>query len=236
MRDSFAMDSTRHSDRLESKKVFVKLSLAGFFLYVAIFLCSLVAVALLVYNFANCPQEDLHSSENHFRIHSDIINPTLSLSSTQRPDNNDKYSEKDLRLPRSIKPISYDVVLLPLLSGENFTFDGEIEIKILISENCKNVTLHSYLLQVMWDFSHIQKLDDDDNPIENVSITKQYFIEDKQFLVLETSKTLEEDIFYLVKLKFNGSIKDNLQGFYKSSYDVGSETRWLVSELLSLIV
>lgn len=227
-RDSFAMDNTRHSDRLESKKVFVKLSLAGFFLYVAIFVCSLVAVALLVYNFANCPQEDPLLSENHFRSHSNKINPALSLTSTtQSPDSSVRPLEKDLRLPRSVKPISYDVVLLPFLNDDNFTFHGEIEIKILIAESCKNVTLHSYSLQVLWNFSHIQKLD----PAENVSITKQYFIEDKQFLVLETSKTLEENSFYIVKLRFVGSIKDNLQGFYKSSYNVGSEIRWMVRDM-----
>ena len=232
MRDSFAMDNARQSDRLESKKVFLKLSRGGFFLYVAIFLCSLVAVALLVYNFANCNQEAPHVSEHHFRIQDNLIHPTLSLtSSTQSPDNAISPSEKDLRLPRSIKPISYDVTLLPFLSGENFTFHGEIEIKLLVTESCKNITLHSYLLQILWDSTNIQKLDNDDDPTENVSISKQYFIEDKQFLVLETNKILEENTFYLLKLKYTGSIKDNLQGFYKSSYNVGSETRWMVSEL-----
>lgn len=232
MRGNFAMDNTRHSDRLESKKAFVKLSRAGFFLYVAIFLCSLVAVALLVYNFVKCPQEDPQISENHFRIHDETINPTLSLrSSTQSPENGVKQPEKDLRLPRSIKPISYDLILLPFLSGENFTFHGEVEIKILIAERCKNVTLHAFSLQVLWNYSYIQKIDNDNERAENVSIAKQYFIEDKQFLVLETSKMLEVNAFYLVKLKFIGSIKDNLQGFYKSSYNAGSETRWIVSNV-----
>lgn len=229
------MDNTRHSDRLESKKAFMKLSRTGFFLYVAIFLFSLVAVALLVYNFANCPQDDPHLSENHFHIR-ETVHPTFivtSTTSTQSPDNNEEnsvtHSEKDLRLPRSIKPISYDVILLPFLNDDNFTFHGEIEIKIKISEDCKNITMHSYSLQVLWDYSLIQKLDFDGNPVNNVSIAKQYFIDDKQFLVLETNKILEANTFYVVKLRFTGAIKDNLQGFYKSSYNVESETRWIVS-------
>lgn len=229
MRDSFAMDNTRHSDRFESKKAFLKLSRTGFFLFMAIFLCSLVAVALLVYNFAVCPQDDPQLSENHYHVREDLINPTLPLVTSTTPGNNETKSDKELRLPRSIKPISYDIVLLPFLNADNFTFNGETEIRIEVTEDCKNVTLHSFSLQIIWSFSHIQKLDSDNKPAENVSISNQYFVEDKQFLVLETSKVLEANSFYIVKLQFVGSIKDNLQGFYKSSYNVGSETRWIAS-------
>lgn len=210
----------------------MNLSRTGFFLFVAIFVCSLIAVALLVYNFAVCPQEDTQSSETHRHYGNDLISPTSTLSlttSTLTPDNNGTKHAKDLRLPRSIHPISYDVVLLPFLATDNFTFNGDIVIKIQILENCKNVTLHSLSLQIIWNHSHIQKLDVDGIPEENVTIHNQYFVEDKQFLVLETSKELEANSFYLVKLRFIGTIKDNLQGFYKSSYNVGSETRWLAS-------
>lgn len=229
MRDSFAMDNTRHNDRFESKKTFLKLSRTGFFLFMAMFICSLVAVALLVYNFAVCPQDEIQLSENHFHIREDLINPTLSLVTSSTPSSNETKFEKELRLPRSIRPISYDVVLLPFLNADNFTFNGETEIKIHIVENCMNVTLHSFSLQIVWSFSHIQKLDSNEKPTENVSITNQYFVEDKQFLVLETNKVLEANSFYLVKLRFVGAIKDNLQGFYKSSYNVGSNTRWIAS-------
>lgn len=224
------MDTRRHSDHFESKKIFLKLSCTGFFLLVAIFLCSMVAVALLVYNFAICPQDDPHITENHFHLGKDLINHPLSLStSTQSSENHESKIDKDLRLPRSIQPISYDVILLPFLSEGNFTFNGEIAIEIHVTEPCKNVTLHSYSLEIIWSSSQIQKLDDDGNAVENVSITKQYFVGDKQFLVLETSKELNENSTYVVKLKFVGSIKDNLQGIYKSSYNVGTETRWIAS-------
>jgi aminopeptidase N len=228
MRDSFAMDNnTRHAD--QKKAPFIKLSRIGFFLLIAIFLCSLVAVALLVYNFTVCPQDDPQVSANHFHVRDQLISPAHPLTtSTQSPENATKHA-KELRLPRSIKPISYDVVLLPFLNNDNFTFNGEIAIKLLIAETCKNVTLHSLTLKFNWNYSYIQKLDDDDKSEGNVSITSQYFVEEKQFLVLETAKELEKDSIYVVRLQFSGSIKDNLQGFYKSSYNVGTETRWIAS-------
>lgn len=230
MRDSFAMDNARHSDHYESKKAFLKLSRSGFLLLVAIFLCSLVAVALLVYNFAVCPEDDPQSHESHFHIRDELLHASHALTTTiQPPDGNVTKFAKELRLPRSVKPIAYNLVLLPFLTGDNFTFSGEIEIKVQVTEACKNVTMHSASLKINWSFSRLQKLNDADQPMENVSIASQYFVEDKQFLVLETSKELEANAFYLVRLQFSGTIKDDLQGFYKSSYNVGSETKWIAS-------
>lgn len=225
MRDSFAMDHTR-----QEKKAFLKLSLCGFLLFLAIFLCSLIAVALLVYNFAVCPEGDSHASESHFPVYGVSIKPTLPVeTSAQTSENTEFKLVKDLRLPRSVKPIMYDITLLPFLTGENFTFNGDVAIKIQVDQACSNITLHAYMLKINWNFSHVQKLVEDDQPAENISISSQYFVDDKQFLVIETAKTLEANHVYIVRLQFTGSIKDNLQGFYKSSYNVGSETRWIAS-------
>jgi aminopeptidase N len=221
MRDNFAMDGARHDDQFESKKSFIKLSRTGFFLFLAIFLCSLVAVALLVSNFSVCSQEDPQLSENHYHI----MDPSFTKSLPHEEIDQAVPSLGELRLPSSIKPFSYDVKLLPFLSTENFTFNGEIDIKIQVKEICKNITLHTYLLQIIWSSSQ----DSSGETLESVSIHSQYFVEDKQFLILEMAKELEPDFFYLVKLSYVGSIKDNLQGFYKSSYNVGSETRWIAS-------
>jgi aminopeptidase N len=220
------MDSVHH-DELQYKKSFVRFSCTGFFLFVTIFLCCIVAAALLVYNFATCPQIDPLISENH-HFHN-LLNPPHSLKTTTEIAENPPQNSKNLRLPRSIRPVSYDVTLLPFLSSDNFTFNGEIAIRINVNEKSKNVTLHSASLVINWSFSNIQKLGDDEKPVENVSITNQYFVDEKQFLVLETGKHLEANENYVVKLQFVGSIKDNLQGFYKSSYNVGEETKWIAS-------
>ncbi|CRK96557.1 CLUMA_CG010037, isoform A [Clunio marinus] len=232
MRDTFAMENTRHNDRYESKKkkTFIELSRGGFLFIVALLLFVIAAVALLVFNFAVCSPDESQKAEKKIQDHDEVYNLSMALTtSTYSPDKSSPKYAQDLRLPRSIIPISYDIVLLPLLSGENFTSTGEVAIKIKILESCKNVTLHSNTLSIVWNDSQIQKLDNDDKPFENISIKNQYFVEDKQFLVLETSKELEENSYYVVKLQFSGMIKDNLQGFYKSSYKENSETKWLAS-------
>jgi aminopeptidase N len=220
------MENARRSSDYDTKKFFLKLSRFGFLMLLATILCSLVAVALLVYNFAVCPQEEHHV--RHCR--NDLEFTTDGI--TKGSGSNEKESEippilKDIRLPRSIKPISYDVVIVPYLSGENFTFDGDVIIKIKVNENCKNITLHSTMLKIHRNLTTIQKITENEN--QSVNIKNQFFVEPKQFLVIETEEELEREQNYTLKISYVGQIRDNLQGFYKSSYKVNNETKWLAS-------
>lgn len=228
MRDNFNMENTRHntSSDYETKKVFLKLSRFGFLMLLAIFLCSLIAVALLVYNFAVCPPEE-HVHLCRSRL--DLLNDDKSLISTAATDNSNDNPAilKDVRLPRSITPISYDIVIVPYLSGENFTFDGDVIIKMQVLETCKNISLHSFMLKIHRNITSIHKVTA--NESQSLTIKNQYFIEAKQFLVIETEEELERGEIYQLKISYIGQIRDNLQGFYKSSYTVNNETKWIAS-------
>lgn len=223
MRDNFTIEHT-NSDYETKKKVFLKLSRFGFLMLLAIFLCSLIAVSLLVYNFAVCPQNDhvhLCRSFNH-------LNDDKSLTTTTTDSSNDSPEIlKDVRLPRSITPSSYDIVIVPYLTGENFTFDGDVIIKMKVLETCKNISLHSFMLKIHRNLTSIHKITA--NESQSLTIKNQYFIEAKQFLVIETEEELEKGENYQLKISYIGQIRDNLQGFYKSSYTVNNETKWMAS-------
>lgn len=229
MRDNFNIENTRHTTSdYETKKIFLKLSRFGFFMLLAIFICSLIAVSLLVYNFAVCPQDEhVHVCRNRFELVDD--KSVISTTATDNNSNDDLPMLKDVRLPRSINPISYDIVIVPYLSGENFTFDGDVIIKMQIHETCKNISLHSFMLKIHRNFTRVNKLNVDGEQGDSLTIKNQYFIEAKQFLVIETEEELLKGEFYELKLSYIGQIRDNLQGFYKSSYTVNNETKWLAS-------
>jgi aminopeptidase N len=225
MRDNFNIENSRHpGSEYETKKVFIKLSRVGFVMLLAIFICSLIAVALLVYNFAVCPQEEhIH----HCRSRFNRTNDEKSIFSIATSDKEEEPILKDVRLPRSISPISYDIVIVPYLSGvENFTFDGNVIVKFQVQETCKNITLHSFMLKIHRNLTTVQKVDENE---KGLSIKNQSFVEAKQFLIIETEEELEKGSIYLLKLSYIGQIRDNLQGFYRSSYTVNNETKWLAS-------
>ncbi|KAG5672285.1 hypothetical protein PVAND_002422 [Polypedilum vanderplanki] len=232
MRDTFTIENSRHPGDYDTKKHFLNLSRLTFFLLLAMFICSLVAVALLVYNFAVCPQDDdVKVCSKHYHINENSSPSTTSIASiTDIGETTEPPIIKDVRLPRSIKPLSYDIVIVPNLNGENFTFEGDVAIKIHVDESCNNITLHSWTLKIRRDFTKIFIFDIDGNvTADQIDIKNQFFIDEKQFLVLETKQELEKGKNYLLKIKYIGQITDNLQGFYKSSYTVNGETKWLVS-------
>lgn len=229
LRDNFAMDN---SDTYQTKKSFMTLTKGTFFLFSAIFLCSLVAVGLLVYNFAACPQiDETKICENHhYQVHEDFntqaTTTTASFSSSSSAsdsnvDVNATKIVKDVRLPRAIRPIAYDVKLLPFLIVDNFTFIGEVEIRIKIVEDCKNITLHSVSLKIHQNLTRVYEIETN----TSIPIKKQYFVDEKQFLIIDLDGKLDKGKEYLIKMKFEGILNDYLQGFYRSSYTVGNETR-----------
>ena len=68
-----------------------------------------------------------------------------------------------------------------------------------------------------------------ENGTELLTIKEQNFVESKQFLVIKTEEELEKGEKYFLRIIYVGQIQDNLQGFYKSSYKVNNQTKWLAS-------
>uniref|UniRef100_A0A182R8C8 Aminopeptidase N n=1 Tax=Anopheles funestus TaxID=62324 RepID=A0A182R8C8_ANOFN len=160
---------------------------------------------------------------------------------------------EDLRLPRSIEPVAYDIRLIPWLVEDNFTFTGTVDILVNVLEDCNNVTLHVAALTIHSAIVerapelerrgnekelHEAKesvLGHDLDPPEEVVL--QEFVEidhnltiaSKQFYVLMLKTTLRRGDQYRVRIKYEGVLNDYLQGFYRSSYTANNETRWIAT-------
>lgn len=198
-----------------------------------IFCTSIVATALLIYNFATCPSYALPRSDvrgdNHVLSlnngNNHVATANVHSSNTNKPGN-----ILDLRLPRSIVPISYDIKLIPFLFNNNFTFTGEVKILVNVTESCKNITLHATALTIQKSDVVVRKVDDQNlnygTPNSaRIDIKSQYFVEPKQFYVIELNDTLQVGALYALDIKYTGVLNDLLQGFYRSSYNIGNESR-----------
>lgn len=229
MRDTFNMEHSRHPDSYDIKKPFMKLSRMTFLMLLVIFICSLIAVALLVYNFAVCPQDESErtcGSQYHNYLNGNVLPTNMPTEDGDA----EPIVYKDVRLPRSMKPVAYDIVIAPDLSGENFTFKGDVVVKIHVDQSCTNISIHSWTLKINRNHTSIKVLNENGEVTDSeITVKNQYFIDEKQFLVIETNEVLEAGKIYLLKLKYVGQILDNLQGFYKSSYTVENQTKWLSS-------
>ena len=130
-----------------------------------------------------------------------------------------KIKLENLRLPKSVVPDSYDVKLIPFLSENNFTFNGEIKILINVTENTNNVTLHVNDIEIYTDSIALE----DAKSGQNVSVLRVTNDTERQFFIIYTN--LEKDHQYNVKMNYVGHLNDRLKGFYRSSYDVNGTKR-----------
>lgn len=244
LRENFTMDNNNARNSAvasgtvyQSKNSIIQITRTTLVLFLSIFVFCLVAVGLLVYNFAVCPQyeqaticdsHDYHHASNNGSLDhsspSDNSESARILDTTTMVPNTNASTKVDVRLPRAILPISYDLKLIPFLIADNFTFRGETQIKLRILEDCDNITLHSVQLTIRPLDVKIYKLMEGEEDEEIVK-RRQFTVDEKQFYVIELRETLLKDQIYMLKIKYVGQLNDYLQGFYRSSYAVGNDTR-----------
>ena len=197
------------------------LSPCGGLLLGAAFLISLVMTGLLVYHFAPCLEEKLVKSCI------DLKNSGFE-SRGMFPTELSSKKKLDVRLPRAVVPDSYELKLIPFIWEGNFTFNGEVKILVNVTEDTKNVTLHAVDMIIDESFTTIREHSGANNT-KAIGIVGQKNDTERQFHVIKTSDTLKRGMQYVVHLKFVGHLNDYMQGFYRSSYTVESQTRWIAA-------
>lgn len=206
----------------------------------AFFVCSIIAAGFLIYNFVTCPQIPIESTvcEHHHVVplltHSKNTSKTIYSKDQPHTQITTKEDVPYLRLPRSVVPTAYDIKLIPFIWPDNFTFLGDVRIFVNILEPTNNITLHAETSIKIKSEDVTVKLVDTSNGTNSTDevIAKQYFETAKQFYVIEFQKKLQPGEVYEVQIKYVGVLDAYLQGFYRSSYVEGNNTR-LVSAFLS---
>lgn len=210
------------------KELHVSRSLAV--LLAAIYVISIVATGLLVYNFAACSHLDLSpdfgdSPCDNGSFLDDVGEKTMN--STQMGSSEEVADVEKLkpyvRLPRSISPIKYDIKLLPFIFEGNFTFNGNVSITIKVLEDTNNVTLHATELVILE--TEISALNES-GPNKTIKIVGYSNDTEKQFHIVHLKNNLTMGQLYQINMSFVGKLNDNLHGFYRSSYKDNNTTRY----------
>ncbi|XP_012268487.2 aminopeptidase N isoform X2 [Athalia rosae] len=201
-------------------------SRCGGFLLGTLFLLSVVVTALLVYHFAPCADSVSRTGNREAGMPGIKIGKGFGAAGFAG-------KKLDLRLPRSVVPVLYRLKLTPFIWPGNFTFNGEVEILVNVTEDTKNITLHSTNLDIDEAATKVKIYLPDDGTIrkqtEDIGVEKQTNDTLRQFHVIHTSNLLKAGKRYTVNLKFVGYLNDYLEGFYRSSYTVGNQTRWIAT-------
>ncbi|XP_059611054.1 aminopeptidase Ey isoform X2 [Phlebotomus argentipes] len=182
---------------------------------VGIFVCGIVGSGFLVYHFISCPKEPKCSVGD--------ISTTTSGPSVGIPV--PKLTAADFLLPTALKPHHYELKIQPFFAEKDFMFDGEVVVTLEALEDCKNITLHSLALKVPEKEIRIVE----NGTEREIGVSGTSMVETQQFFVVKSNEVLKKGQFYRVLLKFHGILNEYMQGFYRSSYRVGNDTRWLAA-------
>ncbi|KAK0167894.1 hypothetical protein PV327_001749 [Microctonus hyperodae] len=103
----------------------------------------------------------------------------------------------------------------------NFTYEGQVLIDLSIIKNTNSITLNV-------DGLIIHKINTTllNSQHNCLAILSQIFDEEKQFFIIRFTNDLGIGNYSLY-LKFNGEIRDDVFGFYRSNYKDGDKIKWI---------
>uniref|UniRef100_A0A673X5A4 Aminopeptidase n=1 Tax=Salmo trutta TaxID=8032 RepID=A0A673X5A4_SALTR len=149
--------------------------------------------------------------------------PSLASSSLLPPiaTNGQPFPWIHMRLPETVSPIHYDLLVHPNLTSLDFT--GAVQIQLQVFEDTSTIILHSKDLQI----AKAELL----APEGPGSLPLQV-LEYPAFhqLALMSDVLLVRGGMYKVRLEFSANLSDSFHGFYKSSYrTTKGEVRFMAS-------
>ncbi|XP_037033807.1 putative aminopeptidase-2 [Bradysia coprophila] len=137
----------------------------------------------------------------------------------QRAEGDDE--DDPSRLPKSSQPISYAIQLTTNVHTGERAFTGEVTIEIKIVNETDTITLHNNGLTAITTRLY-------GNGIDDVAHTTSSDTS-RNFFFITADRTLLVDELYTIHITYSGQLQTSMNGFYLSSYRIGTETRYLAS-------
>ena len=118
-----------------------------------------------------------------------------------------------LRLPETILPISYDLKVRTDLT--NLVFNGSVDILIECFEKTNIILVHNRNLTIPAGTTTLMRDDGDTAP---GFLQEPWLTEDTEYIVIQLVDLLEVGAKYRLHIEFNNVLRNDLGGYYWSSY------------------
>lgn len=121
------------------------------------------------------------------------------------------------RLPKTSKPIRYDIALTTNVHTGDRAFNGVVIIDIEITAENDTITLHNNGLTPIATRLYDNGVDDIPHTISTDA--------SRSFFFITAERTLQVGDLYSIEITYSGQLQTSMNGFYISSYRIGSERR-----------
>lgn len=153
----------------------------------------------------------------------DLLDWTHSLR-----EENSMSTVFDGRLPTSMRPVEYKIKILPFITEDNFTFAGEVWVKLYVKSSTNNVTIHIHELDIL-DYSiKVMGIDETLGMSKGRQLQVGQVISEarNQFVVfILDNEQFVSSTKYELYIKYSGRLNNNMRGLYRSSYTTQNVTR-----------
>ncbi|XP_064088444.1 aminopeptidase N-like isoform X2 [Macrobrachium nipponense] len=197
-------------------------------LFGLLFLSALIATGLLVYYYAP-PARAAQSQTSDLASCPVPTEKPLTTSTSPAIVEEEEEQPKAkpyVRLPRSIKPLHYEVKLQPFING-NFSIMGYVEIEMEALMTTMNITVHMTDILTRNDTIKLAPLENREGP--SLTIISHTYDNVRQFYIAHLSKPLQAGKKYVLSMEFDGYLNDKLYGFYRSTYTASDGRKVLLA-------
>lgn len=156
-----------------------------------------------------------------------LINCGPTLKKSAEVKNVKETKDLSLRLPKTSKPITYEVNLKTGVHNGSRAFEGSVVITLVIVEATDTVIIHSKRLTI----KDLVLLDSSDKEVALTYIE----VPTRDFINIEIiRRILNPNEQYTLKISYTGFLNGETSGFYRSSYQLDGVTRYFLF-LLTII-
>ncbi|KAJ7329833.1 hypothetical protein JRQ81_016007 [Phrynocephalus forsythii] len=124
-----------------------------------------------------------------------------------------------LRLSGHLRPLHYNLMLSVFM--ENFTFSGEVNVQVECLNATRYLVLHAHRMHI--EAARVAE----DRLAGDRRVSGFFLYPQTQVLVIVLNRSLEELRSYNVKILYHAPIENELLGFFRSSYVLYGERRFL---------
>lgn len=127
------------------------------------------------------------------------------------------------RLPNETYPIHYDITLKTDIHMGIFLFFGTVDIHLKVKSFTNKITVHQRQLSII----SVALFTKDGIPVPDITYN---YIENVEFLEITSPWVLQADEEFLLKIVYQGTLRTDNAGFYRSSYqNPQGATVWLAT-------
>lgn len=125
-------------------------------------------------------------------------------------------SSESERLPTKLLPVHYRIKIMPFITEDNFTTNGEVIITLHSTENTNSITMH--INDIIIHEKEVKVTNANDEGSQVIAVMSHTYNEKKQIYTIKVDDLLKKGELYNIRIKFTGNLNDLLQGFYRISY------------------